>query len=82
MATTYTDDEAIYTFTANGPVFFGSFSLRVSTRGSGFSYSEADMDTAIQAFTDSLNASGHESVDSVAKVFTAAGTSDWTYEPA
>ncbi|MFD4264022.1 hypothetical protein ACFWR9_42065 [Streptomyces sp. NPDC058534] len=82
MATTYVDDEHIFTFKAEGPVLFGSFSLRLSTRGSGFSYTEADINSAIQAFADSLNASGHEHIDKVEKIITAAGVSDWDYEPA
>ncbi|WP_409469053.1 hypothetical protein [Streptomyces sp. HC307] len=82
MTTTYVDDEQIYTFNADGPTFFGSFTLRLSTRGTGFNYSEADVDAAIQAFTDSLNASGHEHIDRVTKTISAAGISDWMYEPA
>lgn len=81
MSTTYTDTKTIYTFQANGPVFFGAFSVVVD-RQVGFSYTEADVDTAVEAFTNSLNTSGHEHVDQVAKVIEAAGTSDWTYEPA
>ena len=82
MATTYVDDEHIFNFKAEGPVHFGSFSLRLSLRGSGFSHSETDINTAIQAFADSLNTSGHEHIDKVDKVLTAAGVSDWEYDPA
>ncbi len=81
MATSYTDSKTIYTLQANGPVFFGAFSV-VLGQQPGFGYTEADIDAAIQAFADSLNASGHMRVDTVAKVTEATGTSDWTYEPA
>lgn len=81
MATTYTNADAIYTLQANGPTFFSTFSVTVA-RQVGFGYSESDIDAAMQAFTDSLNASGHQHVDKAVKVFEASGTSDWTYEPA
>lgn len=81
MATSYTDSKTIYTLAANGPVFFGAFSVALGLQP-GFGYTEADIDAAIQAFTDSLNASGHERIDTVAKVTEASGTSDWTYKPA
>ena len=81
MPTSYTDSKTVYTLEANGPVFFGAFSV-VLGQQAGFGYTEADIDAAIQAFTDSLNASGHEQVDTVVKVTEATGTSDWTYKPA
>ena len=81
MATSYTDSKTIYTLQANGPVFFGSFSVALGQQP-GFDYTDADIDTAIQAFADSLNASGHEQIDTVVKVTEATGTSDWTYKPA
>jgi hypothetical protein len=81
MPTSYTDSKTIYTLQANGPVFFGAFSV-VLAQQPGFGYAETDIDAAIQAFTDALNASGHERIDTVVKVTEATGTSDWTYQVA
>ncbi|MDT7847183.1 hypothetical protein [Streptomyces justiciae] len=80
MSTTYTNSDTIYTLQANGPTVFGAFSVTVARQS--FGYSEADVDAAMQAFTDVLNASGQVQIDKVVKIFEASGASDWTYEPA
>lgn len=80
MPTTYTNGRAIYTLEASGPEVSGAFSIAVD-RPSGFTFTEADLDAAVEAFTDSLNASGHERLDRVTKVVEASGVSDWLYQP-
>lgn len=75
MTTTYTDVQLTYGFTGT--------SVGVSIDPRGIVYSEADLDTAIQAFADSLNASGNgPTITQVTKTSSqAVGYSDWSYEP-
>lgn len=80
MATSYTHGRVTYTFQANGPIFFGAFGTVVDSPGQ-FGYTESDIDAAVKAFVDTLNASGHARIDTVNKVFEATGVSDWTYQP-
>lgn len=77
MTTTYNDGDVLYTFKSISP----AFTVRVGRFNSQFGYTESDMDSAVQAFTDSLNSTGNTHIDEVNKIFEASGISDWTYTP-
>lgn len=82
MTTTYQDNEYVYSFQAtNGPTIGGLLSLKVSDfGGSSGGWTEADLDTAVRAFTDSLNTSALVRIDLVTKYVEANALSDWKYE--
>lgn len=76
MTTTYTNGVVHYTVNLGGT---SSGSFDVAFRPGSVDMTEADLDTAIQAFADSLNQTFP--IGSVTKWYEANGNSDWAYSP-
>lgn len=82
MAVAYTNGNPFYEIKWEGPEMFGRIALEPGSVAGLGGLAESDVDAAVIAFADVINAASQYPVSLVTKVYPHAyGVPDWTYVP-